>query len=236
MKENINCISYPFKEGDEPAFPTVYLHEGPMLAEDIPMDENVVVRNLEFRDLMEISGGSLPSGGFLIKKWLSKEDGVEKLQHYHVEFMPQFDDEAKSFIDNRLRQYERAERIGKAHVLSEELPRVRICPDNGIALVNSDKPFMMIDGEGTIMHNKTRHLSLWPDRENGLPYFRFGVYTSDIIDSSTEEEYRIIASGAIIAEGQEALKKRLDLLMANNELTQRTLAEIARLTVSISPK
>lgn len=238
MKENINCISYPFKEGGQSVFPTVYLHEGPMLAEDIPLaDERISIRNLEYRDVRELSWSTMPSGGFSVKKWIEKEkDGSERLAHYHVELLPEFDEEAKEFIDRKLRSFARSERIDKAHALSEELPRLRICPDNMIALANSDTAFMAIDEAGTVLQNKNRLLSLWPDRENETPYFRFGVYTSDIIDSTTEEEYRIIASGTIIAEGHEALKERLDNLMSNQNMNQRTLAHIARLIISISPK
>lgn len=238
MKENINCVSYPFREGDGPAFPTVYFHEGPMLAEDIFLaDERVSMRSLEYIDLRELSSSTMPSGGFSVKKWVERgRDGTERLAHYHIELLPEFDREARKFIDQRLMSFERSERIDKAYALSGELPRLIICPDNMIALANNSTPFMAIDGAGTVMNNKNRLLSMWPDKENGIPYFRFGVYTSDIIDSATEEEYRIIASGRIIAEGHEVLKERLDSLMSNQKINPKALSQIARLAISISPK
>jgi len=240
-KESINCINYPIDSDSlvESEFPLVQDIEGPMAKLDMHFadDRNVFIRSFKLEGSNVLDPRRFPSGGHAIRKWMKKEeDGAEVLSHYHVEFFPELATDAREFIDSKLDFYRGRDRTSAANALADELPKIYVCPGNAIAISNKESHFIMLEDGKRVAVDKTRPVSLWPDDENGVSYLRFGLYTSDIVDSATEQEYRIFATGAMVAGGPEYMKEKLDALMENGQINQERLSRLARLVVSISPK
>jgi hypothetical protein len=201
----------------------------------------MVLRSYEVRRFEDL--GRFPSGGFNIREWYEKkDDGFEQLSHFHLEIMPKLDPATYEFVNKRLSASTGYERRRKAMALNAMLPTIRICPDLALALATKDELYFSFTADGNVIVNKDKNKALVADNSQTHPIYRFASYVEDIIDDSTEEEYRVRVLGAIYVSDFEALREKLTLpiatgmMKAHNQRTNDIINSIAHLEVSLVKK
>lgn len=242
--EAVNCVNYPFREklpGDQDPF-AFQVHETPYARHDLafPYDSSVTVRTLEARHLDEINLGEITNGGFNLRKWIEKaEDGTERVRHAHLEILPAFDTDTANYLRSRIKlsRYIQ-ERVEKARAIAAALPQIRICPDMAISMVNSDTHFFSITKDGNLMMNARREkVFQWakvasPEGEK----YQFQAYITDVEDTTTQDEYRVIAGGSILRTDMDAVGTELMGMIAGRGVTGDFVDSIARLSATIIQK
>lgn len=243
--ETPNCVSHPFREFTDPEIPGFeLLFDGPVARHqfNFPDGNPVTIRTSEVRRLEDV--GSFPSGGFNIHEWYARrDDGTLQLNHFHLEILPQLDRTTYMFINGRLmKTTEGPERRQKSMALRDAFPTVRICPDTALSLVANDELYFSFTKDGNVIVNKDRNKALVTDNSTNPPVYRFASYVTELVDDSSDEEYKVRVLGAVYNPDITSLKQKLAVpiatgkMRANNAATNGIINSIAHLEVSLVKK
>lgn len=238
--EKIDCIAFPiqeevFEDDGEDEVKVHIVNEGPFAHhEQLFPGSEVLIRHSDHRPLK----GMYPSGGFSLSRWFEMQPDGDKLRHFHVDIYPDFDEKTAKLINERLRTTHGEARVEKAQSLRDLLPIIQICPERSLSLISSHKRYFSFKkGIFNVPPDQINAIKkTYLDRSTGSPILRFGVEVGDIVNDQTEEELRIIATGAIYTFDISEIKAKLSLPAATGTLTATKLSEIARLQVSLIEK